>query len=74
MPSKIELLSSFKYPEAVNYLVMSMRLSPSVSKTVAFAADSSDELITSELKKVLWNIYMREYDSFEDSFLAFAYE
>jgi hypothetical protein len=61
-------------PEAVNYLVMSMRLSPSISKAVAFAADSADEPIASGLKKVLWNIYMRKFDNIEESFLAFAYE
>jgi Flp pilus assembly protein TadB len=74
LANRVKTKSLGRSPEAVNYLVMSMRLSPSLSKAVAFAADSADEPIASGLKKVLWNIYMREYDSVEDSFLAFAYE
>jgi hypothetical protein len=71
---RVKTKSLGRSPEAVNYLVMSMRLSPSISKAVAFAADSADEPIASGLKKVLWNIYMRKYDNVEESFLAFAYE
>jgi Flp pilus assembly protein TadB len=74
LANRIKTKSLGRSPEAVNYLVMSMRLSPSLSKAVAFAADSADEPIASGLKKVIWNIYMRKYDSVEDSFLAFAYE
>jgi len=74
LAKRVKTKSLGRSPEAINYLVMSMRLSPSISKAVAFAADSSDEPIASGLKKVLWNIYMREYDNVEESFLAFAYE
>jgi Flp pilus assembly protein TadB len=74
LANRVKTKSLGRSPEAVNYLVMSMRLSPSLSRAIAFAADSADEPIASGLKKVLWNIYMRKYDSVEDSFLAFAYE
>lgn len=74
LASRIKTKSLARSPEAVNYLVMSMRLSPSLSKAVAFAAESTDEPISSGLKKVLWDIYMRTYDNIEESFLAFAYE
>ncbi len=74
LANRVKTKSLGRSPEAVNYLVMSMRLSPSLSKAVAFAADSADEPIASGLKKVLWNIYMRKYDSVEESFLAFAYD
>jgi Flp pilus assembly protein TadB len=74
LANRVKTKSLGRSPEAINYLVMSMRLSPSLSKAVAFAADSADEPISSGLKKVLWDIYMRKYDSIEESFLAFAYE
>ncbi|UCF07555.1 MAG: hypothetical protein JSW28_07875, partial [Thermoplasmata archaeon] len=74
LAKRVKTKSLGRSPEAVNYLVMSMRLSPSLSRAVAFAAESSDEPIASGLKKVLWNIYMRKYDGVEDSFLAFAFE
>ncbi|UCE35945.1 MAG: hypothetical protein JSW00_10285 [Thermoplasmata archaeon] len=74
LANRVKTKSLGRSPEAVNYLVMSMRLSPSLTKAIAFASESSDEPIASGLKKVLWNIYLREYDSVEESFLAFAYE
>lgn len=74
LANRVKTKSLGRSPEAVNYLVMSMRLSPSLSKSVAFAAESTDEPISSGLKKVLWDIYMRKYDNIEESFLAFAYE
>jgi Flp pilus assembly protein TadB len=74
LAKRVRTKSLGRTPESVNYLVMSMRLSPSLSKAVAFASESSDEPIASGLKKVLWDIYMRKYDTIEESFLAFAME
>jgi Flp pilus assembly protein TadB len=74
LANRVRTKSLGRTPESVNYLVMSMRLSPSLSKAVAFASESSDEPIASGLKKVLWDIYMRKYDTIEESFLAFAME
>ncbi len=74
LANRVKTKSLGRTPEAVNYLVMSMRLSPSLSKAVAFASESADEPIASGLKKVLWNIYMRKHDNIEESFLAFAYD
>jgi Flp pilus assembly protein TadB len=74
LANRVKTKSLGRTPEAVNYLVMSMRLSPSLSKAVAFSAESTDEPIASGLKKVLWDIYMRKYDSIEESFLAFAFD
>ncbi len=74
LADRVRTKSLGRTPESVNYLVMSMRLSPSLSKAVAFASESSDEPIASGLKKVLWDIYMRKYDTIEESFLAFAME
>lgn len=74
LANRVKTKSLGRTPESVNYIVMSMRLSPSLSKAVAFAAESSDEPIASGLKKVLWDIYMRKFDSIEESFLSFAYD
>ncbi len=72
--NRIEVLSLGRTPEAINYLVMSMRLSPSLNKAIAFAAENADEPLASGLKNVLWDVYMRKYNGIEESFLAFAYD
>lgn len=61
-------------PEAVNYMVMSMSLTPALDKAVAFAAENTEEPLSSGLKKVIWNIYTRKFNTIEESFLNFAYE
>jgi Flp pilus assembly protein TadB len=74
LANRVKTKSLGRTPESVNYIVVSMRLSPSLAKAVSFAAENSDEPIASGLKKVLWDIYMRKFDSIEESFLAFAYD
>jgi len=69
---KVRMLG--RAPEAVNYMVMSMSLTPALDKAVAFAAENTDEPLSSGLKKVIWNIYTRKFNTIEDSFLDFAYE
>lgn len=61
-------------PEAINYMVISMRLSPSLDRAVEFAAENTEEPISSALKKILWDIYMKKYNSVEEALLAFAYD
>jgi Flp pilus assembly protein TadB len=61
-------------PEAVHYMVMSMRLNPSLDRAVRFAADNVDEPLSSSLRKVLWDVHTRNHPSIEDSFMAFAEE
>ncbi|MEM3444392.1 MAG: hypothetical protein QW115_00275 [Thermoplasmata archaeon] len=69
---KVRMLG--RAPEAVNYMVMSMSLTPALDKAVAFAAENTDEPLSSGLKKVIWNIYTRKFNTIEESFLDFAYE
>ncbi len=69
---RIETLG--KMPEAINYMATSMRLSPSLDRAIEFAAENVDEPLASNLKKILWDIYIREYDSIEEAFIAFAYD
>jgi len=61
-------------PEAISYLVMSLYLTPSLERAVAFASENLDEPLSSDLKKVLWKIYLRETDSVEEAFMEFSYE
>jgi len=61
-------------PETINYMTMSMRINPSLHRAVVFAAKNSKEPISSGLKKISWDVYMREQVSLEESFLNFAME
>lgn len=62
-----------RMPEAIHYLSLSMRLSPSLDRAVKYASSSLSEPLASDLRKVLWDVYMREYSSVEEAFIAFAY-
>jgi Flp pilus assembly protein TadB len=73
LAKRVKVLSLARAPEAINYMVMSMRLSPSITRAIEFASDNTEEPISSELKKVLWDIYMRKHDNVEEAFLNFAY-
>ncbi len=61
-------------PEAISYMVMSLYLNPSLEHAVAFAGENTDEPLATDLKKILWSTYLREYDTVEDAFVAFAYD
>ncbi|MFQ6061501.1 MAG: type II secretion system F family protein, partial [Thermoplasmata archaeon] len=56
----------------VSYMAMSIRLSPSLTKAILFAAEKMSGPIGSGLKRILWKVYMRKYHSVEDSFVATA--
>jgi len=61
-------------PETINFMSMSMRINPSLHRAVVFAAENTKEPISSGLKKISWDVYMREQVSLEESFLNFAIE
>ncbi|MEF8832154.1 MAG: hypothetical protein V5A66_01390 [Candidatus Thermoplasmatota archaeon] len=61
-------------PETINFMTMSMRINPSLHRAVVFAAENTKEPISSGLKKISWDVYMREQESLEESFLDFAME
>ena len=63
-----------RLPETINYLVMSMKLSPSLDRAIDFAAQNLDEPLASAMKRILWNVYMRKHHSIEESFVSFSYE
>ncbi|MDE2043522.1 MAG: hypothetical protein KGJ69_00115 [Thermoplasmata archaeon] len=61
-------------PEAVHYMVMSMRLNPSLDRAVRFAAENVEDPLSSSLRKVLWDVHTRNHPSIEQSFMSFAEE
>jgi Flp pilus assembly protein TadB len=63
-----------RMPEAINYMSMAMHLTPSLDRAVDYAAENIDEPLATNLKRILWNVYVREHDSIEDSFISFAYD
>ncbi|MDP6155299.1 MAG: hypothetical protein QGH39_11735 [Candidatus Thermoplasmatota archaeon] len=71
---RMRALTVGRMPEAIHYLSLSMRLTPSLDRAVKYAASSLPEPLSSDLRKVLWDVYMREYSSVEESFIAFAYD
>ncbi len=74
LANRMRAKSIGRAPETVNYMIMSMRQNPSLNKAVSFAAENSEEPISSSLKKVIWDIYMRKQQSIEEGFREFAYE
>ncbi len=62
-----------RLPETINYMSMSMYLNPSLNTAIEFASDNVEEPLATNLKKILWNVYIRQFDSIEESFLDFAY-
>ncbi|TET90647.1 MAG: hypothetical protein E3J35_06105 [Methanomassiliicoccales archaeon] len=69
---KLEFLG--KAPELVSYMAMSLRLSPSLTRAIAFTAKNMEGPIGSGLRRILWNVYTRKYHSVEESFVASATE
>ena len=60
-------------PEIVNYLVMSMRLTPNLEKAVDFAASHGRGKIAEDLKTVLWRTQLGTYFSVEEGLDELAY-
>jgi hypothetical protein len=60
-------------PEIVNYLVMSMRLTPNLEKAVEFAATHGRGKIAEDLKTVLWRTQLGTYFSVEEGLDELAY-
>lgn len=60
-------------PEIVNYLVMSMRLTPNLEKAVEFAASHGRGKIAEDLKTVLWRTQLGTYYSVEEGLDELAY-
>jgi len=60
-------------PEIVNYLVMSMHLTPNLERAVEFAANHGRGKIAEDLKGVVWNVQVGKFLSMEEALDDLAY-
>jgi Flp pilus assembly protein TadB len=58
--------------DAVSYMAMSMRLTPSMHRAVLFAARNVDEPLATRLRRVILDVELRRFDSIEAAFLDLA--
>ncbi len=63
-----------KLPEAINYMTMSLRVNPSLSRAIKFSANNTEGPISKGLKQITWQVYMKEKIHLEESFLNFTSE
>jgi len=69
-----EKIQSLAYvPEIVNYLTMSMRLTPNLERAVEFAANHGQGKIAEDLKKIVWDVQIGRYESVEEGLDELAY-
>ncbi len=59
-------------PEIISYMVMSMKLVPNMEVAIHFAAGNSGRPLAKDLKKMIWNLHVREYRGIEDAILEFS--
>lgn len=60
-------------PEIVNYLTMSMRLTPNLEKAVEFAASHGKGKIAEDFKKMVWDVQIGRFSSVEEALDELAY-
>ena len=58
--------------DAVSYMAMSMRLSPSLHRAILFAARNVDEPLAGRLRQVVLEVELRKFETLEDAFLDLA--
>ena len=58
--------------DAVSYMAMSMRLTPSMHKAVLFAARNVSDPLAARLRQVIVDVELRKFDSLEDAFMDLA--
>jgi hypothetical protein len=61
-------------PEVVSYIVMAMKLNPNIELALKFAASSSKRQLAKDVKKLMWDLQVRAYDSLDMALGAFASE
>ncbi|VVB67514.1 Uncharacterised protein [Candidatus Norongarragalina meridionalis] len=68
-----KMLALAYIPEIVNYLTMSMRLTPNLEKAVQFAANHGRGKIAEDMKKIVWDVQIGRYASIEEGLDELAY-
>jgi len=61
-------------PEVVNYMVMSMKLTPNLERAVEFAAEHGTGNIANDLKKLVSDVRLGNYNTMEEALDVFAYK
>ncbi|HII39012.1 TPA: hypothetical protein HA318_03350 [Candidatus Micrarchaeota archaeon] len=73
MANREKMLAIGYMPEIINYLIMSMRLSPNLEKAVEFAANHGRGKIADDFKKIVWDVQIGKYLSIEEALDELAY-
>ena len=69
-----KLQSIVQIPEIVNYLVMSMKLTPNLEKAVEFAAEHGRGKIAKDLKQIVNDVLIGKYNTMEEGLDTLAYK
>lgn len=69
---RLRLQSLGRAPEAVNFLALSLRLRPSLSVAVPFAAEGTEEPMAGMLRALVWKVHLREHRTLDAAFMEFA--
>ncbi|MDG6244367.1 MAG: hypothetical protein QCH31_08270 [Methanolobus sp.] len=59
-------------PEIISYIVMSMKLVPNMEVAIRFAASNSTRPLAKDLKKMMWNLHVREYRGIDEAIIEFS--
>ena len=59
-------------PEVISYIVMAMKLNPNLERALAFAMKNSRRQLARDVRKLMWDMQVRAYDSLDDALAAFA--
>lgn len=59
-------------PEILSYIVMSMKLVSNLERAAIFAAANSDRPLARDMRKMIWDMYVRVYTGIDDALIAFA--
>ncbi|MDO9538103.1 MAG: hypothetical protein Q7J68_07275 [Thermoplasmata archaeon] len=72
LAKSLEMEAFGSAPEVVNYMVMSMELSPSIDKAVLFAAENAEGPMAEEFADIVWKVRSREFSTTENALMAYA--
>ncbi|MGA9139852.1 MAG: hypothetical protein WBZ29_06485 [Methanocella sp.] len=59
-------------PEVVSYIVMAMKLNPNMERAMAFTVKNSRRQLARDVRKLMWDMQIRAYDSLDEALAAFA--
>ena len=72
--ANLEKMRSISYiPEIVNYMIMSMKLSPNLERAIQFASEHGKGRIAEDLKELTWHAQMGTFKTVEEGLDELAY-